>query len=62
MPYAFVPSQTPSSFVEITAPVHRLQASLAKGARCALEIKMCVLPRCLSHLGPLPLVHMQEFL
>lgn len=45
MPYAFVPSQTPSGFMKITAPVHRLQASLAKGATCALEIKMCVLPQ-----------------
>lgn len=61
MPHASLPSQTPSGFMEIAAPVNRLQGSLARGAKCAKWAKMCVLPSYLSHLGPLPLVHMKYF-
>lgn len=35
----------------ITALVHRLQRSPARGEECTLEIQMCVLPKCLSHFG-----------
>lgn len=45
------PLQTPNGFMGITALVHRIQRSPARGEKCTLEIQMCVLPKCLSHFG-----------